>query len=348
MQKDFFAMKQHCQIAHLAGALILLELSLCVASAGRAASPRAVYPVEQVKKELAPLSFESTSSYPPATRQYFKYYGLNVDGAQHCFGTFESGDYELAAHVFKPRQSKGSVILLHGYYDHSGILKNLIRSLVKQGYTVALYDQPGHGLSSGAGASIEDFSEYVSILEAFLRICRGNLRGPFHLVAHSMGCTVATDYLLTTKSDPLDRVVFLSPLVHSAAWKVSGWGHSLAGSTVDHVPRVFRKQNSSDKEFIKFMKDDPLQTRHVPMKWVNALREWNCKAAEYGTSEKRIKIIQGTRDTVVDRKYSTEFIKRKFRNTDTTLIQEGGHQLINESPPMRANVLNLINDYLRG
>jgi alpha-beta hydrolase superfamily lysophospholipase len=323
--------------------LIALCLCLCLASSD---SPgRADFNVEQVKAELVPLSFESPSSYPAATRQYFDYYGLEIEGAEHFFGTFSSSNHVLAAHVFKPRKSKSTVIVLHGYYDHTGTLKHLIKNLVEQHYTVAIYDQPGHGLSSGARASIDDFSEYATVWKDFLAICRNNLDGPFHLVAHSMGCLIAADYLLTTGADGLDNIVFISPLIRSVAWKVSGFGLKVSRGTIDQVPRA-KRQSSSNDAFNQFMKDDPLQADNVPMAWVTALRKWNEEAGEYETSDKPLTIIQGTRDTVVAWKYNIPFLQSKFTNADPVLIKKGRHHLLNESLPMRDTVLDLINKCL--
>lgn len=303
--------------------------------------------LEKVKEELAPLNFQMTSSFSESVREYFRYYGLDIDGTEHIFGTFSSNNETLAAHVFKPKKTKGTVILVHGYLDHARVWKHVIRNLVKHGYTVAAYDQPGHGLSSGNRASVDDFSVYASVLEDFLRISRANLPGPFHLVAHSMGCAAAADYLLNVTQTPLDKVVLIAPLFHSAYWNLSRFGHALTGFMFNSVPRVFQR-NSSDREFLILTKRDPLQARHVPMKWLEALVEWNKRVDGYEPSRQPVKIIQGTADTTVDWKYNMKFVKKKFIDTDISMIANGGHQLINESPPMRAEVMTLIVDYLQG
>ena len=91
-----------------------------------------------------------------------------------------------------------------------------------------MYDHPGHGLSSGARASIDDFSEYVSVLEDFLRIARVHLPGPYHLVAHSMGGAVTLDYLLTAdptgcrKSRPHCTVSSFLLLASFSVWTLFG------------------------------------------------------------------------------------------------------------------------------
>ncbi len=338
-------MKGSRQSAHGLLGFAALSLSACVGSPDGGESDAGSFNVEQVKKELLPLTFERGRSHPAAAIRYFKYYGLDIAGAEHGFGTFSSGGYVLAAHVFTPPESKGTVVVLHGYYDHAGILRHLIRSLVEAGYTVATYDHPGHGLSTGERASIEDFSEYVSVLEDFLKLCRTRLRGPFHLVAHSMGCGVATDHLLNAGRTSVEKIVFLAPLIRSAAWDLAGWGRALVGDRVDSVPRKFRK-NCSDKAFLKFVKDDPLQTDRVPMKWVKALRAWNDRVVKYEPSGMSLRIIQGASDTTVDDEYNLALLRKKFNNPEVVMIKKGGHQLMNEPPPIRSDVLEHVTAYL--
>jgi alpha-beta hydrolase superfamily lysophospholipase/uncharacterized protein YqgC (DUF456 family) len=298
--------------------------------------------IEAVKNEIAPLDFQVRTLFSESMQEYFKYYGLDIENTEHLFGTFSSSNHLISAHVFIPKESKGTVLVVHGYYDHAGIMKHLINNLVEQGYTVAVYDQPGHGLSSGESAAIDDFSEYTTVFRDFLKLCRASLNPPYHVVAHSMGCTAVTDYMLNTKDLTIDRVILLAPLYHSAAWNISGFGHDIAGSFIKTVPRKFRK-NSSDEDFIEFMKNDPLQTKLVPMKWVNALREWNDRAEGFAVSEKTVKIIQGTDDTTVDWKYNMDFIKGKLSNVSISYVENAGHQLMNESPDLRAEVLGLVN-----
>ena len=61
-----------------------------------------------------------------------------------------------------------------------------------------------------------------------------------------------------------------------------------------------------------------------------------------------IKVLQGTGDTTVDWKFNLSFIMVKFPNADVCLIENGDHHLMNESLPMRAEVISLVLDYLEG
>ena len=301
--------------------------------------------LDNVKEDLDPLTFQAPAPVSKSTQEYFGYYGLEIDGAEHIFGTFNSSDTILAAHIFKPRESKGTVILLHGYGDHTGIWKHVISAMVQEKYTVAVYDHPGHGLSRGTRASIDDFSEYVSVLQDFLRIVRVHLPGPYHLVAHSMGGAVTLDYLLTVEQPGVEKVVLIAPLVRSSYWHLSRFGHSLGKHVTDSVPRSSQSA-SSDEKYRRSAEKDPLLARRVEMKWFSALVEWNQRILSYEPSTLPIRVLQGTADTAVDWKYNIAFIMEKFPNADIILIENGGHQLMNESLPLRAKIINLVVDYL--
>jgi alpha-beta hydrolase superfamily lysophospholipase len=303
--------------------------------------------LDKVKEDLDPLNFPAPVEFSESIQEYFSYYGLEIDDTEHIFGTFNSSNKILAAHIFKPKESKGTVILLHGYGDHTGVWKHVISAVVKERYTVAVYDHPGHGLSSGARASIDDFSEYVSVLKDFLRIARVHLQGPYHLVAHSMGGAVTLDYLLTVEQPGVEKVVLIAPLVHSSYWHLSRFGHSLGKHVTDSVPRASQNA-SSDEEYLMLTEKDPLQAREVAMKWFSALVEWNQRILSYEPSPLPIRVVQGTADTAVDWKYNVEFIMETFPNADIILIENGGHQLMNEPLPMRTEIINLVVDYLKG
>jgi len=304
--------------------------------------------LEVARTRLSPLDLapEKAVSYPEPVPAYFAYYGLALPGVDHRFGTFRSGRYTIAAHVFHPRRSRATVIVAHGYYDHAGVCRNAIWHLVKAGYTVAVYDQPGHGLSSGNRASISDFSQYIMVLRDFVALCRRDLDGPYHIVAHSMGGAITADYLLNTEDPPVDRVVLLAPLVRSAAWAASGVGHLLVGGVVDSVPRTFRK-NTSNREFQKFQRRDPLQGREVPMQWVEAHRDWVKAFEDYGTSDRPIVVIQGDKDTTVSWEYNLRALKGKFPKMTVRMVKNGGHQLLNERRDLREKTLNALSEALR-
>ncbi len=281
----------------------------------------------------------------PSAGVYLEHYGLAFPGVTHAFGRFESRRRRLAGHVFLPGEPRGTVIVLHGYYDHVGVHSRLIRFLLETGHAVAAYDMPGHGLSSGRRASVEDFGDLVTAQDDFVALARQNLPGPHHFVGHSTGAAVALDHVLTSEDVAFDQVVLLAPLVRSYAWNLSRLGNWMVRPFTDEVPRVFRA-NSSDADFLEFVESDPLQYRRVPLAYAAAVQAWNGRLQGYPPSEKEVVVIQGTRDTTVDWKHNVGFLRGKLPRARIELIEGGRHHLANESAELRTKVYDVIESVL--
>jgi alpha-beta hydrolase superfamily lysophospholipase len=294
----------------------------------------------RIRDDMRPIE-TAWEDYPAAAAVYFEHYGLDMgEGVRHRFGTFQSGQWTLAAHVYEPAEYRGTVILLHGYLNHCGQFRHVVRRLLDEGYALAMYDMPGHGLSTGERAVIEDFSQYSDTLGDFVEVVGGLTHGPYDLIGFSTGGTVAMDWMLTRDGAVFRRVVLAAPLVRSPGWKSSVAGAKLYSNFTDTVPRAPRK-NSSDAAYLKFNEyQDVLHCRNVSLRWVLALHEWNDRMARGEPCPRDVKVIQGTKDTTVSFKYNLKFIRRKFPQAEITLIEGGRHELFNEAESLREQVLD--------
>lgn len=306
-----------------------------------------LYPhLSQLQKELPVLDLSRVPPTTPSFEAYRDYYRLDFEDTQHFRGVFSSGGYKLAANVFVPPEPKGTVFLVHGYFDHTGLLGPLIQNCLDQQLVVAVYDLPGHGLSSGEQASIGDFDEYVEILKDFFQYCRTYLPAPYHIISHSTGSSIVLEYLTQVEEQPFSGIVFLAPLVRSAYWQLSKFGYILGKPfRMKTVPRR-KSAPSSNPEFVEFAKADPLQATRVPLRWVGEMYEWNEEIHDMDVLELPLLIIQGTDDSVVDWDYNIEFFQEKVRGVSVELIQDAEHQLFNEPPAIQAQVFHWINEYL--
>ena len=122
---------------------------------------------------LKPFSWQTQDLSP--WQEYLDYYGINLSqtlaiNVDHHLGEMHLGGYNIAVQYFavKDVEAKGSVLLLHGYMDHVGLYRHLLKSLLENGFNVLAYDLPGHGLSSGEPAGIADFQDYQKIMQALL------------------------------------------------------------------------------------------------------------------------------------------------------------------------------------
>jgi alpha-beta hydrolase superfamily lysophospholipase len=282
---------------------------------------------------------------------YLKFYGLgheNHNGDMtHILGTFQCDDNTLVGQIHIPVNYKAVIVALHGYLSHAGQFKHFIKHFTDNGYAIAHFDLPGHGLSTGPGADIEDFADYTRALRVFTDYVTSLLNSPYHLVGFSTGGAVAFDYMINYPDNIYSDVIFAAPLVHSAAWGLARISYMMYSPFIQKVPRIHRN-NSCDKEFLHFNRyEDYLHWQEVPLRWFKSLQEWNGRIAKVEPAEKKALIIQGTKDVVIDYAYSIDFIKQKLPNTSVSYIDGGHHELFNESEPMRNHTFEIIDQYLQ-
>ena len=100
----------------------------------------------EIQQQLSPLTIENYSASSLESR-YFSEYGLDIEkqlpNIRHCFGYVDSCNYRIACHLYLTEKAAGSVFILHGYFDHSGYFKHIIRFFLEQNFNVLIYDLPG-------------------------------------------------------------------------------------------------------------------------------------------------------------------------------------------------------------
>lgn len=327
---------------------LLVSLSGCMVS--NETNSRGVWTdnsinVRQIQKDMPAFDLEADPVASPSIASYFDYYGINIKTTRHYFGYFHCKYNRISAHVFIPQNPKGTLFLLHGYLDHAGSLKHLINETISHQFAVAVFDLPGHGLSSGERGGIDDFSTYAETLGDFIALSDSGLPKPFHLVGHSTGCAIAFEYMHKTPYIVFDKVVFLAPLVHNANWLFSKIGVFWAKFFVDTIPRKYR-ENSSDISYLTFVQNDPLQVEMLSVRFLKNLHKWDGCVQQYTSTPKSVLIIQGTGDSVVDWQYNIAFLKTKIDGLEVELVEGGKHQLVNEKFAVRKKAFDLIFQYI--
>ncbi|MFB8830173.1 alpha/beta hydrolase [Azotobacter sp. CWF10] len=170
---------------------------------------------------LQPLAAAGDES--PQIRAYRRYYGLDLGerrpGVQGRLGCFNVGPYRIVAQVWWPERPRATLLLLHGYYDHMGLYRHVLDWALGMGFAVLSCDLPGHGLSSGAPASIDDFAEYQAVFQGLLAEAAAlDLPKPWHLFGQSTGGAILLDYLLTGAPRPeLGETILFAPWCGRAA-----------------------------------------------------------------------------------------------------------------------------------
>src|SRR5262249_38108746 len=90
---------------------------------------------------------------------------------------------------------RGSVLLVHGFGEHSGRYEHVGQFLAERGYAVHAYDQRGHGKSEGRRCHVDRFDDYLDDLAMVLEQIRAEPPAlPVFLIGHSMGGLVVATF----------------------------------------------------------------------------------------------------------------------------------------------------------
>lgn len=324
----------------------------------------------QLREQLQAIEFLSAGSVATVALNedaaqkyslYKQYYGLdfpNLDSelaeSRSAIGIYHSGPYELVCQHFLPDQNtpRKTAFLLHGYFDHAGLYGHLIRHLLRRGIAVVIFDLPGHGLSSGATASIGSFQEYdQALLDCLEQGAAQDLATPWVLIGQSTGGAIIMDSLLEGNFDdkyPIQQGILLGPLLRPRRWLRSKILFNLSKRFVPSTPRNFSR-NSHDLAFLDFLKfKDDLQSRTLPRDWVEAMFDFVHRFESTPSIEQALPldIIQGKGDGTVEWETNVPKILQKFPGTKVHWIEEAGHHLVNESTHYREQAFAFIDEVL--
>jgi alpha-beta hydrolase superfamily lysophospholipase len=273
-----------------------------------------------------------------AYQRFYSMAGLGKEGrVSSRLGRFEVGGYEIVTQLWTPEQPVATMVLVHGFYDHMGLYRHVIEWALELGYAVISCDLPGHGLSSGARASITDFAEYQLVLDRlFVEAKALDLPQPWHLCGQSTGGAIVIDHLLNhgDQSPIQGQSILLAPLVRPRGWTWSKVSYYLLRAFVKGIDRRF-SENTNVPTFMPFLMADPLQPRRLPTAWVGALAKWIERIESAPRSPRSPLIVQGESDMTVDWNHNLAVLKDKFDHPQIFMLHEARHHLANELPELR-------------
>lgn len=314
--------------------------------------PPATFDPDALRNRLKPLLERSALSIQ--ARNYQQFYGLDLahrgDTVESLVGRMTVGAFDIVTQLWLPARPVATVFLLHGFYDHMGLYRHVIDWALEQHFAVIACDLPGHGLSSGPRASIDDFAHYQQVLHAlFVEAEQLQLPQPWHLCGQSTGGAIAVDHLLHRGSDtPIGgQTILLAPLVRPRAWGWSKLSYRLLKPFVSGIDRRF-SENSNDPAFMPFLQADPLQPLRLPTAWVGALVKWVTRIEAAPASQRSPLIVQGDADMTVDWQHNLKVLNSKFDQPRVLMLAQAKHHLANELPQFREAYFRFLGDALGG
>ncbi len=300
--------------------------------------------LEALRKALPPFSPGVAAS--AEMDEFCRYYGLDfeqrIEGVEHSTGAVKSGGYILAVHSYVQLGATSNLLLVHGYLDHSGLFGSLIEYGLKQACNVLVFDLPGHGLSTGEPAAIDDFQDYSRAIKAVLDSAQ--LPGlPLWTMAQSTGCAALMEFSRMYEW-PFVSTVFLAPLIRPKNWHTVLLAYFVLRPFIEGTKRGF-SENSSNKEFLAFVRQDPLQSHKISIRWVGALRRWLASLIMTDLGIGPVLVLQGDADETVAWQSNMKELSKLVPQCQIVYIEGGGHHLANESERIRRDYLQKVDSF---
>lgn len=287
---------------------------------------------------MSGLACTPDSALESALQDYRLFYNLPAPSqshGEHQIGYLDIEGDAIAVQTWQHPEPVGNVLLVHGYYDHVGLYGTIVRFCQSQQLNLVAFDLPGHGLSSGIRADIQDFSHYERVFTQVYHTARHSLKGRWFAIGQSTGGAILASYLLHQRPlpgvDGPDHVALLSPLLKPMGWRIGQYLTPVARMFIDTLPRHFR-HDGNNLAFSHFLeKDDPLQSHHLSLNWVSALSRWIVDVEKQPALHYPLSLLQGDCDTTVDWQYNVPRYQSLFPTLQLRVMAGGHHHLVNET-----------------
>ncbi len=177
------------------------------------------------------------------------------------------------------QDSKGTVLLIHGYAEHSGRYRLLADVLTSVGWNVAAMDYRGHGQSGGRRAHIDDFEQYMEDMRSFIaEVKSDDMAGGMQvLLGHSQGGLIAARFG-ELAADLFDCVILSSPFLGFAI-KVPAYKAMMGQLASKLMPTLAMPSGldpswlSHDKTMVQAYIDDPLVSNIATARWFTEVQK---------------------------------------------------------------------------
>lgn len=280
---------------------------------------------------------------------------LTLPGPHPLFPEFEVNGQGLRifTRAWKPAKApKATVLLVHGFAEHSGRYGALGAALAAAGYAVVALDHQGHGRSEGCRGHVERFAHYVDdVAQIARRRCAPDL--PLFLCGHSMGAQVCIHAAASGRVANLRGVALSAPAVEPDPEMATPLLVFLARKLSNALPKLQldplpSKYLSRDATVIEQYLNDPLvYTGGVRARFGAEMLDAMAACFDLAKRECRgvpLLLLHGTGDRVIDPGGSTRLCDAWAGPTQLELLPGEFHEIFNE--PGRERAYGLLVDWL--
>jgi len=252
-----------------------------------------------------------------------------------------------------PANPTRSVIVVHGYAEHSGRYEHVASHLARRHTAVFAYDQQGHGRSDGTRCHVRSFDDLLDDLDGIVSEVRGeHPERPLFVVGHSMGGLVVAAY--ACERNPEVTGVATSGAALALSEDFSGFKIVAARALRRLAPKLAMASDldpnalSRDPEVVRAYLADPLvgskMTASLGAEMIAAIERTASGAAAVAVP---MLMMHGAEDTLCPVRGTREFYQRLDVTEKQLHVYEGlRHEIFNE-PEQKRVLDDLVNWFER-
>ncbi|MGH0028653.1 MAG: alpha/beta hydrolase [Myxococcota bacterium] len=122
-----------------------------------------------------------------------------------------AGDRRLFERRWEPPDPQRTLVVVHGYAEHSGRYEHVGAWFAARGSAVHAFDHQGHGHSSGVRCHVRRFGDFLDDLEVVVERARQQAPDvPLYVVGHSMGGLIVCNWAVE-RAPRIDGLVVSAP-----------------------------------------------------------------------------------------------------------------------------------------
>ena len=287
-----------------------------------------VHGADLSKGDWCPLDGEAFANY-------VAFYRTGISAHKSTYGVLEVAEDRIFVQLHEPENPRSWAIVCHGYYDHAGLYAHCVDALLERNIGVAIFDQIGHGLSSGEPAAIDSFQSYIAVIQRMHRLVKQVAEGrAIHWLGQSMGGALIMEYWRQQQDRPSGELMLFAPLVRPYAWSWIRGYFAVVKHFVQRRPRRMRA-DIDDPDFVNLLYKDPLQSKVLPVTWVQAMVDWFTVFERGEVSDLAPRVIYGYQDKTVDYRHGFRVFDRLYPGAYFRAFPPAHHHLVNEKKEIR-------------
>lgn len=231
-----------------------------------------------------------------------------------------------------------TIIVVHGLGEHSGRYEHLMEYFDGTGISFFLFDNRGHGKSTGPRGHVSGFHEYLDDLGFFVRMVREEQKEgeDIFLLGHSMGGVIVANYLIQRDA------FFTGAVLSGPAFRPGAKIHFLkkkAGNIFSRYLPAFSMRTglnpdhlSHDSRVIREYKSDNLVHKKASARWYTSfIAAGEFAVQQAGAISCPLLILHGGDDMLAALSGSEEFfLNVRAKESELRVFDGFFHEIFNE------------------